>query len=297
MKLVTGRYHLLTVERESPFGYFLSNGEEDVLLHYSETDGRKIKIGEKINVFLYNDHKGRIAATLAQPKIQLDEVDFLEVKDFQPKMGYFLDNQISKQVLLPISELPEDKRIWPESGDWLLVKLVHDKQKRLLAALVKDEVEIKEYIKKKKGPREDNQLLDKKTFIEGTVIHHLSMGTQIYLENNQIGFLHRSERLSELRLGQRIMVRVSYIREDGKLNLSMKPLKEVSRIEDADKILEILVSRGGAMPYWDKTPPDIIKEKFNLSKSAFKRALGKLMKDGLIYQEEGWTYLKNKNEL
>ncbi|MNY74532.1 hypothetical protein D3C86_2135840 [compost metagenome] len=50
------------------------------------------------------------------------------------------------------------------------------------------------------------------------------------------------------------------------------------------------------MPYSDATPPDIIKQRFGISKSAFKRALGKLMKEGHITQKENWTYLAPKEE-
>ncbi len=291
MSLVTGMFHNLKIERDSPFGYFLSDGYEDVLLHFSETDNKEVKIGETVEAFLYNDHKGRAAATLVHPKLVLGEIDFLEVKDFKPTMGFFMENYISKQVLLPIAELPEDKKIWPINGDYLLVKLVHDKQGRLLAELVREESEIDSFMSK----RAIEELPEsKKNFFEGIVIKNLSMGTHIYLtEYNRVGFLHQTERLHELRLGEKIKVRLSYIREDSRINLSMKPLKEISRIEDSDKILKILKERNGAMPYWDKTPADIILQKFNLSKAAFKRALGKLMKDGIVYQKDGWTYMKN----
>ncbi len=291
MALVTGTYHNLKVERDSPFGYFLSDGYEDVLLHFSETDDKELKIGETIEAFLYNDHKGRPAATLARPKLILGDIDFLEVKDYKPAMGFFLENNISKQVLLPLSELPEDKSIWPNEGDFLLVKLVHDKQERLLAALTREESELDTYISKQEGKELPES---KKIFVDGIVLKNFTMGSHVYLtEYNIIGFLHQTERLHELRLGEKIKLRLSYIREDGKINFSMKPLREISRIEDSDKILEILKERGGAMPYWDKTPPDIILQKFNLSKAAFKRALGKLMKDGIVYQKDGWTHIKN----
>jgi len=290
MGLIAGVYSVLKVERDSPFGYFLSDGEEDVLLHYLETNKQKINIGDHLEVFLYSDHKGRIAATLDKPKIILGEIDFLEVKDYQAKMGFFLDNGLSKQVLLPIADLPEEKTIWPMEDDILLVKLVHDKQERLLATLVKSEEEIEEFISTRK-PLNSIEL-KKNQFIEGVVILHLTEGAKVLLDNNQIGFIHRNEQLQELRLGQRIKVRITYTRHDGKINLSMKQLKNESRLSDADKILAVLKARDGAMPYWDKTPPDIIMEKFGMSKAAFKRALGKLMKDEEINQEDGWTYLK-----
>lgn len=291
MSLETGIYQVLKVERESPFGYFLSDGEEDVLLHYAEAKKQKLEIGEHIEVFLYNDHKGRVAATLEKPKLFIGEIEFLEVSDYQPKMGFFLELGINKQVLLPLVELPEEKSIWPESGDQVLVKLTHDKQGRLLATLVRDNEEVNNYLSKREVAEEQREIR-KNSFISGIVLYHLSEGAQVLMDNNKIGFLHRSEQTSVVRLGQKVKVRVTYIREDGRINLSMKPLKAESQVSDADLILKVLNDRGGSMPYWDKTPPDLIMSKFKMSKAAFKRALGKLMKDGLVYQEEGWTYLK-----
>ncbi|MNJ55020.1 hypothetical protein D3C77_504910 [compost metagenome] len=87
-------------------------------------------------------------------------------------------------------------------------------------------------------------------------------------------------------------VRVTHIREDGRVNLSMVPRKEIGREVDSDTIYEYLKSRpDGSMPYSDNTPPDLIKQRFGISKAAFKRALGKLLKEGKITQKENWTYL------
>lgn len=95
-------------------------------------------------------------------------------------------------------------------------------------------------------------------------------------------------------LVQEITARITYIREDGRVNLSLRQQKENAMIADAEDILNFLHKRNGKMPYCDTTPMEIIKEKFGISKAAFKRALGHLMKDGLIVQEEGWTMLTEK---
>lgn len=99
-----------------------------------------------------------------------------------------------------------------------------------------------------------------------------------------------------LDFGQEITARVTYIREDGRLNLSLRQQKENAMLADAEDILNFLQKRNGKMPYCDTTPLEIIKEKFGISKAAFKRALGRLMKDGLIVQEEGWTMLTEKGQ-
>lgn len=91
--------------------------------------------------------------------------------------------------------------------------------------------------------------------------------------------------------------RVSHIREDGRVNLAMTQRKEIGRDVDSAALLDFLQTRpGGAMPYSDATPPEVIKQRFGISKSAFKRAMGKLMKEGLITQKENWTYLAKPEE-
>lgn len=295
MALETGIYHSLRVAREVDFGYFLTDEYEDVLLHESELAGVTPVVDEMITVFLYNDHKGRPAATLERPFLELDDYALLEVMDYSPKMGFFLENGISKQLLLPIDQLPADRERWPRSnvGYQVLAKMTFDKQGRMLAAQVSDDEEIEEFLAKREAV---DLPPSRKDFYNGLVLKLMSIGVIVYLPDyNQLGFLHESEQTQALRLGEKVSVRVSYLREDGRVNLSMKQVREVSRIEDADRILNILKERGGAMPYSDKTSPEIIKEKFNLSKAAFKRALGKLMSERIIYQQDGWTYLTDRD--
>lgn len=294
MSLIAGTVVTLPVSREvSPYGYFLSTGSEDVLLHYSELT-RDIKVGEEVEVFLFFDTDDRPAATMKKPYLTLGEMAKLVVADVHPRLGCFLEMGLGRQLLLPIRELPEMKELHPQVGDEVFVIMEHDRQGRLRAKLA--------------GERE----LDPLTFhapttwmnewVEATVYKPLQMGTFVLVDGGVLGFgaigmIHSSERSRMLRLGEKVSARVTLVREDGRVNLSMSQRKEIGRNEDADRILEFIKERpNGAMPYSDQTPPDIIKSKFGISKSAFKRAIGKLMKDGLVTQDENWTYLVKKEE-
>ena len=107
-----------------------------------------------------------------------------------------------------------------------------------------------------------------------------------------IGLLHESERPQPLRVGDRVRVRITHVREDGRVNVTLSDRKEVSMDQDSVKLFEFLKERpNGAMPYSDETPADLIKQRFNMSKSAFKRAAGRLMKAGLCTQDGNWTKL------
>lgn len=128
----------------------------------------------------------------------------------------------------------------------------------------------------------------------GMIYNLTEFGAFAINKDKVIGLIHEDDINSPLKIGNQVEGRITFVREDGRVNFSLRPLKEIGRITDAERILEFLRGRKGAMPYSDETPAEVIKDKFNISKSSFKRALGKLLKDGLIEQKEGWTHLTQK---
>ncbi|QGG57051.1 S1 RNA-binding domain-containing protein [Paenibacillus sp. B01] len=298
MTTYAGSTMKLRVAREvSPFGYFLSLGDDEdteVLLHYSETNGVKVKEGMEVEAFLFHDTDDRLSATLKKPLIRLGELKRLAVADIHPRLGCFLEIGLGRQLLLPISELPELIDLRPLPGDEVFVTLTHDKSGRLLAKLAREEDLAKHVF--------PAPATWKNEWKEGWVSRTLQMGSFVVLDGGVVGFgaygmIPAAERPEPLRLGQRVSARVTFVREDGRVNLSMGKLKQVGRIEDADRLLAFLKERpGGAMPYSDETPAELIKNKFGISKSAFKRAVGKLMRDGIVRQEGNWTKLLTEEE-
>ncbi len=287
MALGVGEFVTLTVVRETDFGYFLTTKDQevDILLHKREAT-RSLELDEEVKVFLYHDHQNRIAATMQTPILSIGEIDWLRVVGKNEKEGLFLYNGISRDLFLSKDDLPPDLNKWPNEDDHVLVSMGYDKRGRLMAKRVKG-IPVEKMAKKA-----DKSVVNKD--VKGRVYHFTDDGSFIFTEENHLAFLHRDETDRQVRLGEEITARVIFLREDGRLNLSMKPRKEESRIEGAEIILEYMESRGGAMPFWDKTPAEDIMSRFQLSKAAFKRALGKLMKEGKIYQENGWTYKKEQ---
>ncbi len=279
-----GNVVTLPVSHEKPFGYFLKMGNDEILLHHNDAT-RALKPGEKVEVFLYHDHENRLAATMKMPNVRVGEYGWLRVVDVNQRLGVFLHNEIGKDLLLFVDDLPKLRQEWPRPGDRVLVTLARDKQGRLLAKPADEEI-----ITQIAQPA-DPKMVNKK--VEGTVYKVIGAGAFLFTEDEHIMFVHRDEMTEPLRMGQTVQCRVTFVRQDGRLNGSMRARKEVSYEEDADKILQILKDRGGAMPYTDNTDPKIIKQKFGISKSAFKRAMGRLLKLGLVEQEEGWTHLKH----
>ncbi len=289
MSLQAGTIQELLVDREvSPHGYFLRAGERDVLLHYSEKLG-EIKPGDRIRVFLYHDTEDRLTATMREPKLLYGELGLLEVADVHPVLGCFLDIGLSRHVLMPQSELPEYPDVRPQVGDQVYAVLLTDKQGRLLAYPA-GERDLEAHVFRAPAAWKNQQ-------VEAIVYNPLKNAAFAICQGGVLGFgafgmIHESERVRPLRMGETVQARVAHVREDGRVNLSMRPLKQQGRDEDAERLLAYLRERpNGAMPYSDETPADVIVQRFQISKSAFKRALGKLMKEGLIMQKGNWTHL------
>ncbi len=287
MELKPGMIVQLTVERKADFGYFLTDHNkeiEDILLHNRQVT-EAIEVGQSIEVFLFHDHHGRLSATMEEPIISLDSnFDWLEVVSVNEKDGVFLYNGISRDLFLSMDDLGSDRSLWPKVGEKVPVSLTFDKKGRLMGRLLRG------------TPVEETASVAPKTIlnseITGTVYSFSEKGAFVFTEQSYIAFLHFNETSEELHLGKVLTARVTFVRDDGKINISMQPKAHERRHDDADKIFDFLLKRDGGMPYTDKSDPIIIKQKFNMSKGSFKRALGKLLKEGKIYQKDGWTFKK-----
>ncbi|MEB1809376.1 MAG: S1-like domain-containing RNA-binding protein [Bacillaceae bacterium] len=281
-KLQAGSIAELRVERQAEFGYFLTDGEQDFLLHTNEMTG-EVKEGDNIEVFLYNDKEGRLAATMTIPKVQLGEYDWVEVVDINPRLGVFVNIGIQKDILVSVDDLPAFKSVWPKVGDQLFVTLKIDYKGRLLGQLVTEEVVAE--IEKEATFEMDKQQ------ISGRIYRALKVGSFMLSDEGYRCFIHESQRRQEPRLGEHVTGRVIDVKEDGSLNVSLLPLKQESLDEDAEMIYAYLERNGGKMPYTDKSEPADIRLDFGMSKAAFKRALGRLMKEKKVEQKGDWTFI------
>lgn len=277
----------LTVARQSEFGYFLTDGNEDVLLHINEAS-RSYDEGETVKVFLYTDSKERIAATDTIPFITAGHYDWAKVVDVKPGIGIFLDIGIQKDLLLGEEDLPAHESVWPIVGDLLFTTMRVNRNLRLYARLATDPIVEEKSIKATREAFNQN--------VHGYIYRTAKVGSWVFTAEGYKGFIHESQREQEPRLGQKVEGRIVDVKEDGTVNISLKLRKQESMDQDSERIYEYLLARNGAMPYGDKSMPEEITERFNLSKGAFKRSLGKLMKDGKVYQEDGWTYIKKDNQ-
>lgn len=276
----------LTVVREAPFGYFLTNGEEDVLLHHSEVP-ESFYPDQKQTVFLYQDHQGRLAATLTIPQIRKGQYGWAEVVEVNKNLGVFIHIGINKDLLVSKDDLPELFQLWPRKGDKLYCSMKTDKKNRLFGKMANEE------IMRELSVRADQRVFNKN--VKGTVYRLLLEGSLFMTEEGYLGFIHQSERKEEPRLGQWVEGRVVAVKEDGTVNVSLLPRAFEMIEEHAGQIYSYLKTRGGSMPYTDKSEAEDIRKRFSISKASFKKALGKLMKEGKIIQKDGWTHIKDQD--
>lgn len=272
----------LKVVRESEMGAFLDAGtgntSDDILLHKQQQD-TPVKVGDVVKVYLYLDPHGRLTASRKLPKMREGQVGYVKVLSVT-RDGGFVDIGAERGVFLPYSEM----RGHVSPGQLVWVKLYRDKTGRQAVTM-----RVEEDMVKASKPAVGVKVGDEVT---GIVYNILPEGFFLLTTERFIAFIHRSEVPGgRLDFGQKVTGRIAFVREDGRINMSLRPQKEEARVLDADLILSLLQKRKGSMPYGDDTPAEVIKDVFGISKSAFKRAMGKLMKEGKIKQENGWTTL------
>ncbi|WP_413302110.1 S1-like domain-containing RNA-binding protein [Bacillus sp. 1P10SD] len=278
-----GQTTTLTVARRAAFGYFLTDGNEDVLLHINQAN-QELEEGDEVEVFLYVDSEGRVSASTTIPDIAVGRYGWVKVTDTNPRIGVFLNIGLPKDLLLGIDDLPVHKSVWPKVGDLVYITIKVSSNNLLYAKLATDQVIESISVKATREQFNKN--------VQGHIYRTAKVGSWIYTLEGFKGFIHESQRPQEPRLGEKVEGRIIDVKEDGTVNVSLLARKEESQDNDADRIYDYLLGRNGAMPYNDKSTPEDIQDRFNLSKGAFKRALGKLMKDGKVYQEGSWTYVK-----
>ena len=272
----------LKVVRLGEMGAFLDGGtgntDDDILLHKLQQTA-EVKEGDEVKVYLYLDPSKRLTASMKLPKMREGQLGYVRVISVT-RDGGFVDIGAERGVFLPYSQM----RGHVSEGQLVWVKLYRDKSGRQAVTM-----RVEEDMQRASKPAEGLKVGDKVT---GTIYNILPEGFFIFTTQRFIAFLHRSEVPGgRLDFGQQITGRGTYLREDGRINISMRLQKENALVADAEDIYAYLVQRNGSMPYCDSTPLEIIKQKFGISKAAFKRALGHLMKEGKVRQENGWTYL------
>lgn len=265
-----GEIEHLKVIREKDFGVYLGHKDskehdEAVLLPKNEATG--LKVGDEVNVFIYRDSDDRVIATKKTPAILLNQVKPLMVKEVN-KVGAFLDWGLSKDLFLPYKEMLRKVK----EGDTILVKLYIDKSNRI-AASMKD---LWKFLSTN-SPYQRGDVVKGRVYELGK-----DFGTFVAVDDKYSAMLPKFEKTKKLSIGDEIMARVIAIKEDGKIDITMREdaYKEIE--SDSEIILKLLNEYAGVLPFTEKASPEVILRETGLSKNAFKRAVGHLYKERKI---------------
>lgn len=267
-------YQNLTIARFKEFGALLEENKDDekrVLLPSKELP-EDAKIGDTIKVFIYLDSKDRMIATTKEPRIALDQVKTLTVTDVT-KIGLFLDWGLPKDLLLPFHEINGK----PEKGDEVLVRLYIDKSGRPAATMR----HLYHYLRTD-SPYKKGDMVEGRIYEFGH-----DFGTFVAVDDIFSGMIPRHEDTSHLRIGDVINLKVTDVKPDGKLALTTRKEAYQELDEDGAKLMEIIESYAGVLPFTEKASPEVIKRETGLSKAAFKRAIGHLYKERKITLDGG----------
>lgn len=275
-----GKIQTLVVVKKSSNGVYLNtpDGEESqkVLLPNNQVP-EGCRLGDELSVFIYKDSEDRPIATTTVPYLTLGETAVLEVVQVA-KIGAFLNWGLAKDLFLPFRE--QTKRVKPQ--DRILVALYIDKSNRLCATM-----KVYHYLESRSPYKKDDQ-------VSGIVYETGgSFGIFVAVDNRYSALIPKKEATQPLSVGDIIEARVSSVREDGKLNLSLRKKAYLQMDEDSELIFSALQEKG-FLPLHDKSEPEDIKAAFGLSKNAFKRAVGRLLKEDKITLEENGIRLKKK---
>lgn len=274
MKL--GEKQTLTISRFKEFGAYLSDdGSESVLLPKKEVP-QGAKEGDSVEVFLYKDSQDRLIATVQEPILSLHQTGLLKVKE-TGKIGAFLDWGLPKDLLLPFRE--QTKRV--RSGEEVLVAPYIDKSGRLAATM-----NVYPYL-------EQNSPYQKEDRVRARIYETSeNFGVFAAVDDRYSALIPKQEAQTGLRIGQIVEARVTAVLPDGKLNLSVREKAYLQIDIDAEAIVKVIEEYEGVLPFDDKVSPEIIQREFSLSKNAFKRAVGHLLKEGRIEIKDRRIYLK-----
>ncbi|MDY6084274.1 MAG: S1-like domain-containing RNA-binding protein [Dialister sp.] len=262
----------LTVKRIAAFGAFLDAGtndtNDDILLH-NRQQTREVREGEQVEVFIYHDPRHRLTASMRLPKIPMGSIGYVEVIQLT-RFGAFVDVGTERGIFLPISEtigtLSKGQHIW--------IRLYEDKTGRLATSMYVNEI-MEQIAKSARGVQRGDA-------IRGTVYNMTRDGAFLITPEKWIAFLHKTEMNRPVQMGADLTGRITFVRDDGRLNISLRETKEKEMNRDMEILWQALENNHGTLPYTDKSDPNHIKEAFGMSKAAFKRAVGHLYKEGKI---------------
>ena len=278
-----GKRQKMIVDRFTSVGAYLTEVEKEgeelenisILLPNNELEERELKEGDEVEVLIYMDSEDRPVATFRKTEALVGTLAKLEVTDVNPKLGAFMDWGLKKELLLPRGQ----QEIQVEVGKKYLVGIYEDSKGRLSATM-----KIYKFLL-------PSTSIKKNDIVSGTVYRiEPNIGVFVAVEDRYFGLIPKIEYFKDYKVGDEIEARVIRVREDGKIDLTPRERAYIQIDEDAELILGKMRLLGDSFGFTDKSSPEEIIDYFNMSKKAFKRAMGNLLKNGKVEKNEKGYY-------
>ncbi len=263
-----GKINKLRVLRLVSIGAYLEWANEDGILLPKRYMPEGLEVDSEIEVFVYHDNEGRLIATTMKPYAFVDELAYLECVSIS-RIGAFLNWGIHKDLLVPFSEQREEMR----EGFYYPVYLYVDKVSGKIVASNRLHKHIGNTLPEYKAG-------DK---VEAKIVALNDVGYRAVVDDKFWGIIYENECLEDLQRGELCEAYIVRLRDDGKVDLSLKPIGYEKRIDPAqEKLMNILSSKGGALSIGDKSSPEEVMALTGMSKKTFKMACGALYKERLV---------------
>ena len=275
--LEIGKHNLLEVNKITSAGALLASDAGDILLpaRYITTGTGQ---GDTVNVFVYRDSSDRLIATTRTPKARIGEFAVMAVKDTGP-VGAFLDWGLEKDLLVPFSEQVKPMK----KGERHVVRVYLDNTGRIAAS-----ARIDKFLETGDVPLHAGDEIN-------LMIHAFTdLGAKVIINNRYAGLLFKNDIHGAPLLGARFTGYVANIRDDGKIDVTLRKPGQKGLEGSRDRILKTLAATGGFLPLGDKSPPELIGNVLHMSKKTFKKAVGGLYKEGFIEINEKGIQLRDK---
>ena len=258
-----GKRQKLKIVKEVEFGVYLGDEKEKVLLPKKQVP-EGAKKDDELEVFIYKDSSDRPIATVRTPKLMAGETAVLSVSDVTD-IGAFLDWGLEKDLFLPFKQ--QTAKVKP--GDECLVALYIDKSSRLCATM-----KVYHHLQTDSPYRKNDTVTGRVYELSG------NFGAFVAVDDKYSALIPKKEMYGgkKYQVGDMVTARVADVKEDGKLELAVRQKAYLQMEEDADRLMGIIDSHGGVLPFSDKADPELIRRETGMSKNEFKRALGGLYK-------------------
>ncbi len=275
MSIKLGEYNTLELNRKTINGFYLSDGETEVLLPNKYVTP-EMKNGEDVEVFVYKDSEDRLVATTEKPMATIHEMAPLKAVSVT-SYGVFFDWGLDKDLFVPLSNL----KTQPDIGERKLIYIYEDIQTERLVGTEKVE----------KFLDQEEMYLAPKESVKLIPIRQTPLGYEVLINNSYIGLLHNSDAWMPIELFEEYDGFVKFIREDYKIDVVLGD-RGFQKIDKTEKVvMDKLGAENGFLPFNDKSSPDDIRDNFEMSKKTFKTTIGTLYKKKLIRIESDGIYI------